>query len=733
MILEANKDCLDRYTILGELNLHPIIGNHYPDKNGLLGSSFRPDRLKRDFTKYEDTRHSSGLVWPGLIGELCHLSPKNSTIALSNIEEISWSHLFSIDPYLPTTERCDEKYLYFPDGFRHPLWDESMPSFILTSYRNIYDTSGKILSSIAQYKFGEIEFCIFVPQANSFRALGRKTPIAFWLNDDLLSSFPSATVFIFQDMRTAFAIQDRLDKEIYDRREIIITATLGEDFSCYDWSLLSGHKPIYIPSLTVRSIDNINQFEYQCNRSGISEYAVSKNFLLKNYINNTNKPESFLENFIINNSIVIDNTASVALLLETIKSNCVSVKEYRNLYAKLGIFNNTVELSNDNKNKKISLVPPDPRLLPPVAHKLEDVTANHIFRPKNIVMIVGEKNSGKTLLGMLSSKSVLQIEDKIFPFNKISPTSLGNICLVDAETPFDELQDHLCTHGLDKYINNKLYIISRLDPDNALLPTYDITNPQVREILSAKMKELGCKLLILDNLTAMMGSKVDNATSAQAVLDWFEELQNQNICIVFVLHKPSVNTKTGSDRNRGSQLFRDRSRVIINLLSKKEILALKEEGKPILEKTLAEISKPSLTVGIEFSVCKTAPIIEGHTIWTKMPFENSFEPIGITDQAGDEVTWQNSAQTNSILEYVLTLYPQVKHDRIKSLPESKLKVIKALDSCAGEAKMQDIMDNIGTQKGLKEDTVRNILKELSQLELVENIGEKQSRRYKIFR
>lgn len=715
-------------------NCPPVFEAIFQDEDGFLRSDLVSKKLQKDSYNKDYEHLYNHATWPGIIKNKFHLPYLEAIVLLSRTLNINYKNIFSIAQFQPCFNSVKSGDCFFPNNLRYPLWNPDTPSFIISSIKNIISSTEDVVSSIVKYKFGKDEFCIFIPQSSSYRVFGAIKPIAYFLNDHKFEIYPTATVFLFNDMRTAFMIQDILDQSKYDKRAFIVSSFLGDNFNLYSWSYFLNAKLIYVPSATVRGIDNIHKFERCCNDIGIKDYRVSKQFVLRNEGIETDLPNelgSDAEDYILKNSIFLTENTDILPILDKIDADSMAVKDCHYTFSQLGIFKNTCSNITANIKRKVAPVPPDPRLLPPIAHKLEDVTANHIFRPKNIVMIVGEKNSGKTLLGMLSSKSVLQIEDKIFPFNKISPASLGNICLVDAETPFDELQDHIRIHGLDKYINNKLYIISRLDPNNSLLATYDITNPQVREILNAKMKEFGCKLLILDNLTAMMGSKVDNAASAQAVLDWFEQLQDQNICIIFVLHKPSVNTKTGSDRNRGSQLFRDRARVIINLLSKKEILTLKEEGKPIPEKTIAEISKPSLTVGIEFSVCKSAPVIEGHTIWTKMPFGSSFEPISITDHAGEEVTWQNSSQPNSILEYVLTLYPQVKHDRITALTEKKLKVIKALDRCAGEAKMQDIMDNIGTQKGLKEDTVRNILKELSELELVENDGENQSRRYKI--
>lgn len=672
--------------------------------------------------------------WIDIISYYTNLPREDATSLLANLLNINWHNLicYSDDHYCYASELHP---LYSPKSLRDPNWSDIVDNITLTDYFDIKGTNGYVVSRIIQYKWGEHDFCIVEPIRKGATTLGQFCPQAHFYNEDRFEKFSQAKVIFAQDMRVAHILQKRLEQEDFDPRKFIVTAILGYNLSPFKWNFLRGHDVIFVPAPIPESLSFVNSIKNKCIEHGVSSFKVSKKFLLRGTLPNIEDESYFanrLEQHIAENCLFIEDVNAIVATLDELASTALKYNKFKTNFYRLGLFCQGDENSQMPSTSTMKVIPPDPRLSPKIARKLSDVTANHIYKPGNLVMVSGLKESGKTQVSYLLARSVLQIEENIIPFCNCSQASLGNICIVDYETLPEELDENLHQHELDKFRDNKLFVLSRLaDKIPQAIESFDLTDETFRNALTEYITDHDCKLLILDNLTGLMGEKIDQGTAANTVLRWMDSLQQRNICVIFVMHQSIDAAKNDRDRNRGSRLFKERARVIINLHGVKEINAAKEDDKFYPEEVRELAKSPGLTFGIQFTAFKTAPVFTDYTVWIHLPLEATWEPICITNGSGEIVDASELISTESDLTRLIKNHPKLATSVMEDLDNKAIQILQRLSDLGGEAKMQAIEAWFSGQKGFGRDTIRSRLQKLGKNGVVEITGTKNNAKYKI--
>lgn len=673
--------------------------------------------------------------WVDIIHYYTNLPREEAICFLAQLLHINWNNLtcYSNDPYY---RGCDHHRSYSPESFRDPIWDKAIDDITLTDHFDIIGTNGLIVSRILQYKWGEQEFCIVEPIRKGATTLGQFRPQAHFYNEDKFEKFSRAKVIFAQDMRVARILQKKLEQQSSDPRKFIVTAILGYDLSPFKWNFLRGHDVIFVPAPTPESLSFVKSVYKKCVDHRASSFKISKKFLLRGKSPDIGDSPNFvnrLEQYIAENSLFIEEETFIEATLDELTNTSLKYNKFKKIFYNIGLFCQSDEDSQMLSNSTMKVIPLDPRLTPKNAYKLSDVTGNHIYKPENLVMVSGLKESGKTQITYLLARSALQIEDKIIPFNKFSTASLGNICIVDYETLPNELDGNLHQHELDKFRDSKLFVLSRLaDKLPQSLESFDLTDETFRNALTEYITDHDCKLLILDNLTGLMGEKIDQGTAANTVLRWMDSLQQRNICVIFVMHQSIDAAKNDRDRNRGSRLFKDRARVIINFHGVKEINAAKEDDKFYPEEVRELAKSPGLTFGIQFTAFKTAPVFTDYTVWIHLPFEATWEPICITNGSGEIVDASEVIAAESDLAGLIKKHPRLSMSVLESLDNKSIQILKCLSDLGGEAQIGQVADMFSGQKGFGRDTIRKILKDnLAEMGLIEITGSGNYTSYKI--
>lgn len=579
--------------------------------------------------------------------------------------------------------------------------------------------------------------------------MGKFISPAVFLNQNYFAKYPDAKVIFCQDLRTGIKIDELLRKDnSYDPANFFVTSIFGLDLPKYTWSYLSFRNIIFCPAPTINSLALLKLYKDYCYSQGQGSFKILDHFILPYLKANTIDPAlSDAERYILSHSSSLPDSDKIQTYLHLKIKDVLTYEKYKQRYQSLGIFKReSCDINSDKEQNEVPqsiiLPPSDPNWEVSMPTRLEAVRINHIIKPGNFIFVIGVKNSGKTQLSYLLIKNALHESSDLPIFSSHMGTPFTNIFLIDGESEKSIIESQLTQHGLFQKFGKELHILSRLQDE---LPPwcedFTLTNSNFRNGITKELQQKKCRLLLIDNLTDLLGSAVNYANKASEVINWIRMLQKSGVCVILFHHKSEGNSRTNPDKTDGSQIFKKLARTIINCFGKREII-IKNLGTSEVQR-LAKL--PGLTVGIAFDVCKSVPLLEEVTIWANLPYmSGSWKYISSTDSNGNDVNWHPSSPP--ALELNPTVSSEVDslagngtgfvdngHKSVipieKIHPKAQI-VYEKLLSVAGYVKLKDLVSKLTCEKGLGEDTIRKILKLLNENGFVEIRGKNQGTTYK---
>lgn len=607
---------------------------------------------------------------------------------------------------------------------------------------DIVGAQGELLTTLLMYEWQDNFFCIPASLEYPISTYnGSKLPIltigkhiapAVFINQNYFSKYPCASVIFCQDIRLAMKLDELLRHDSsYDPSEFFITGIFSFDFSKYNWYYLHRRNVLFCPAPTAESLALVKLYKKYSDFQGYGSFKVLDHFILP-YPKSTHTKNvlSNAEKYILDQSASLSDDINIYSFLRSKINHALTVDEFTKIYQSLGIFKRKSSESVISQERTraplaVTLTPADPDWELPMPRTLNDVRINHILKPGNLILLIGIKNAGKTRLSYLLLESTLHLQSTLPLFSSHVGAPFANIMLIDGESEERELNQNLIQHGLGQDIDIRLHVISRFQ--ETLPPwaeNFTLTDVNFRNGLIHELQQKQCRILVLDNLTDLLGSAVNYENKANEIINWIRQLQKDGVCVILLHHKSADNSKTNSTKTDGSQIFKKLSRTIINVFGVKEIIA-NELGT----KDVQNFAKESgLTAGIEFAVCKYAPILDNVTIWAHLPFgAQEWKYICTTDRAGNEVDW---CPNSGISTTVLDTQTFKKSTSIEEIHPKASRVYNALLAFGDYVKIGNIVSKFQREKGMGEDTIRKILKDLHDNGSVDIRGNNQGTTYK---
>ena len=671
---------------------------------------------------------AKGTSWRELLRMIFNLSRMDALATLANILSMSFDNLskLSSDRHAVELKGGSRPIEDVPDSLHLPGLPAGSACAELMEIRYIYGNAGQIIGAILRYRLNGNDFCLPATVGRGVLCMGKYKPTAHFLNQHLMDQHPFAPVIFFQDMRTALAFERMLgEARGYDSEKFIVTAHLGDDLSVLPWSYFHGHEVVLIPAPVKECMALVKLYKEYITGAQAKSFQVYSGFLLHSQpacalvgpVEGVTDAEAEL----LHTAIVLDAIERPLWLAQQVVNDSVSYEAFVAWGQRQCIFKGPNKASNvPSTGQSCSLPPADPALTPPLAYSLDMVTLYHIIRPGSFFALVGPKGSGKTQIAMSTCRGIIY-GNTPWPLFSGNGISAGNVAYIDAETPYDEFCANQQQHGLTEVRDTRFFGLSRFDPH---LPdfcnTFSLTDAAFREGLTTYLLENKCRVVVLDNLTALMGDGVHHGKVAETLLDWVKLLQGHGLCVVLVHHKTTdVGTPQHGVQARGSHLYTTLARTVITLVSSAEIL--NNSVAPEIVQTKA--AQDGLTVGMRFDASKPAPVLDKKSFWLHLPFGASeWQFLTATGADGKEVEF---AQVCAKPEAGLAIQgdplidaPESGDVAILDQLSSDEKLVFDMAQTAGSVKTADITKKLRC----RDRKARNLTKRLEERGLLEPNG-----------
>lgn len=502
---------------------------------------------------------------------------------------------------------------------------------------DIYGTQNELLESILTYEWDDRYFCVpacleeplitYTGQGLPALTIGKHIAPAIFINQNYFSKYPNATIFFCQDIRLAIKLDTLLEKiTSYNPADFFVTSIFGNNFSEYNWKYLYRRHIIFFPEPTTKSLAIVKNFKEYCELTGYGKFSISSNFILP-YLKaeSTAIKISQAEEYILNHSTPLEEIKDIINFLKDQINNANSIEEFTKIYKWLHIFQHNLQNLESEKEQNITesfapLPVEDPQWVLPAPNNLGEVKINYILKPSNLVFLIGIKNAGKTHLSYLLIKSALHIEKDLPLFSSNYGKPFTNIMLVDGESDKDKIESYLKQHSLIHEVGKSLFIVSRfMGGFPKWIDEFYLTDSRIRDWLKSELIKKQCRILVLDNLTDLLGAAVNYQSKSDEIIKWIREIQLLGVCVIIYHHKSEDSPHIGSTKTDGSQIFKKLARTIINIHGDREPNGVKLWPDKAKNKTKEE----GLTAGIEFYTCKSAPLLEKYIFWVHLPMNQT--------------------------------------------------------------------------------------------------------------
>jgi len=676
---------------------------------------------------------SRGTTWIRLFCAVFNLTRMDALATLANILGMSFENLskLSSDQHALELNGGSRPAEDVPASLHLPELPAGPTCVELMEKRYIYGNAGQVIGAILRYRLNGHDFCLPATVGRCILCMGKYKPTAHFFNQHLMDKYPFAPIIFCQDMRTALALQRILDTPHgYTPDKVIVTAHLGSDLSVLPWSYLHGHNVVFVPAPNQACMAMVKRYMGYIIGAQAKSFRVHPGFLLhtppdgdlKKAVESVSETEAEL----LNCSVIINDIERPSWLIQQVIKKAFPYEGFIEWGQNLGIFKKPkVQRTNDVAvaSNSLSLFKPSSAPATPQPTDITDVTTGQIFVSGGITLLHGLKDSGKSITCIAAAKAILTGAPLV---KTISGGEPGKILYLDSETPQDLLTARLDQFGLVGEVDSRLFLLSKFD-HKATGYAFSITDSLFRDNVEKMLSELGCRYLVLDNLTSLMADGgLYQAQTVSQLFNWIEHLARQGVGIIIVSHTlDDSNAGTAASKARGSQEFSIRAHTEIVLIRSTEILQ-QQLGIKTVQRAAAQ---DGLTVGICFKVCKAACVLQKKNIWLHLPLGASkWELLAITGADGTEIEF---AQDGSKSKYDSTIQADLLAEEAMSeistildtLPDDEKKVY-GMARAAGSVKTADI-----TQKlDCSDRKARNLTKSLEAQGLLEPDGGKGSQR-----
>ena len=667
---------------------------------------------------------SKGTTWIRLLCAVFNLTRMDALTTLANILGMSFENLskLSSDQHALELNGGSRPIEDVPASLHLPELPAGPTCAELMEKKYIYGNAGQVIGAILRYRLNGHDFCLPATVGHCVLCMGKYKPTAHFFNQHLMDKYPFAPIIFCQDMRTSLALQRMLDTTRgYTPDTVIVTAHLGSDLSVLPWSYLHGHNVVFVPAPNQACMAMIKQYKDYIIGAQAKSFRVYSGFLLHtppdSNLNEPARSVSAIEGELLKNTVVIDEVEHPYWLTRQVIKKTVSYEEFIEWGQNLGIFKKPkAQRTNDVAvaSNSLSLFKPNSTPATPQPTDITDVTTGQIFVSGGITLLHGLKDSGKSITCIAAAKAILTGAPLV---KTISGGEPGKILYLDSETPQDLLTARLDQFGLVGEVDSRLFLLSKFD-HKATGYAFSITDSLFRDNVEKMLSELGCRYLVLDNLTSLMADGgLYQAQTVSQLFNWIEHLARQGVGVIIVSHTlDDSNAGTAASKARGSQEFSIRAHTEIVLIRSTEILQ-QQLGSKTVQRAAAQ---DGLTVGICFKVCKAACVLQKKNIWLHLPLGASkWELLAITGADGTEI---ELAQNVSKSEYDLTIQADTLSE--ESRPEISIfpdtlsadeKTIYDMALAAGNVKTADITRKLNCS----DRKARNLTKGLEEKGLLE--------------
>ena len=510
----------------------------------------------------------------------------------------------------------------------------------LEEKKYIYGNAGQVTGAFLRYRLNGQDFCLPATVARGVLCLGKCKPTAHFLNEDLIDKFPFAKIIFCQDMRSALALQRILDETHgHNPAETIVTAHLGTDLSVMPWGYFHGHNVVFVPAPTKESMAVVKLYRDHITGAQAKSFRVYCGFLLHSQpscdLTGPVEGVTDAEAELLRMSVRLDAVERPLSLVQKVDKNAVPYDGFLEWGQQMGIFSTPQKPSSrdsTNPPRALSLFNPNLGPAAPQAVTLDKVTSAQVFVPGGITLVHGLKDSGKSMTCFAVAKSILTGAPL---FKIISGGEPSKILYLDSETPQDLLTARLDQFGLVGEVNKRLFLVSK---SNHMCTdfAFSITDPLFRDHVEKTSRGLGCRYLVLDNLTSLMADGgLYQAQTVSQLFNWIEHLARHGVGVIIVSHTlDDSNAGTAASKARGSQEFSIRAHTELVLIRSTEILQ-QHLGTEAVQHAAAQ---DGLAVGICIKVCKAACVLQKKTLWLHLPLGASeWKFLAATGSDGKEI------------------------------------------------------------------------------------------------
>lgn len=572
--------------------------------------------------------------------------------------------------------------------------------------KDIYTHAQELLGAILKYNLAGQTVCLPAAVLKDRLCIGMVPPPACLMNQDLIDSHPGSAVLLFGDVRSALAMEKFLGEVLgYDPRNFIVSAHFGDNLDVLPWNYLRGHDVVVIPAASKVDMSRVKLYKDYVTGAMANSFRVFPGFLLHSppgvELEQARKNLPSLQAALLRDSMFIDDMKMPLTGAQQIIEKSVSYEEYKAWGQLGGIFKKPNEpVSTASRSEVHTLAPADPSETPDRPQNLGEVVLHHFIRPGTSVAVLGAKNAGKTQAA-LSICAALRKKDALFSIFRNASIGQCNVAYIDAETLPDEFQANISQYGLDN--DPGFFGLCKHDTrKNNHFDTYSLMKPEFRAGLQEYLLDKGCRYVVLDNLVALMGNRVDYGADVQEVVEWVEQIRAAGICPIIIHH---LGDETHG-KARGSKILTFRARTIITLTGKNEILRDPAISEPIKNSAHQE----GLTIGLRFDTCKAGAILEGMTFYAHLPFGKAswqfLEAYGLDGQKIEVPV------AEEVIAHPENAQPVTAEDtleaKLKDLSPDQRQVVEVLQ--AGSAKRVDIQTKLEWGEGKTQTVLNHLVK-----------------------